>query len=447
MNKKHSEHKPRILVVDDDPSLLRLLSIRLTSEGYDVTSVETAELAIVAVKTGDFEVILSDLRMPGMDGLTMFKQLLQLGKNTPVVLMTAHGTIEDAIAATKQGVMGFLTKPIDHKKLREVLQKCVQNSMPEQSDDWQSGIITRSPLMKNILEQAYRVAQRDVSVLISGASGSGKEVLANAIHKASPRCNKPFVPINCGAMPESLLESELFGHAKGAFTGAIHEHKGLFQQADGGTLFLDEIGDMPTALQVKLLRALQEQTIRPVGSSHQVKVDVRIISATHRDLNTEMAEGNFREDLYYRLNVVNLSLPNLQQRSEDIPILARYLLKNSAERHGVKVNGFADEAMQALIASAWPGNVRQLVNVIEQCVALTQTPIITRHLVEQALSVSHKTWPTLSEARSDFEQDYLIKLLKMTDGNVTRAAELAGRNRTDLHKLMKKYGLDAQTFR
>jgi len=301
--------------------------------------------------------------------------------------------------------------------------------------------------MKIVLEQAYRVAQRDVSVLISGASGAGKELLANAIHQASPRRDKPFVPINCGALPENLLESELFGHAKGAFTGAFNEHKGLFQLADGGTLFLDEIGDMPTTLQVKLLRALQEQTIRPVGSTSQIKVDVRIISATHRNLSKEMEAGNFREDLYYRLNVVNLNLPSLQERSEDIPVLARYLLKKSADKHGVNVTSFADEAMQKMVASAWPGNVRQLVNVIEQCVALTQTPVITSHLVEQALSATQKTWPTLTEAKVAFEQDYLIKLLKMTDGNVTRAAELAGRNRTDIHKLLKKYTLDAESFR
>lgn len=447
MKKQTVDKIPRVLIVDDDPSLLRLLSIRLTSEGYDVTSVETAEHALVTLKTDNFDAILSDLRMPGMDGLTMFKRLVELGKNTPVVLMTAHGTIEDAISATKQGVMGFLTKPIKHQELREILLKCVQISVPEHKQDWQSDIITRSPAMKTILEQAYRVAQSDVSVLITGASGAGKELLANAIHKASPRCDKPFVPINCGAMPESLLESELFGHAKGAFTGAMHEHKGLLQSADGGTLFLDEIGDMPTTLQVKLLRALQEKTIRPVGSTTQIEVDVRIISATHRNLVKEMEDGNFREDLYYRLNVVNLAIPNLQERAEDIPILARHLLKKSADRHGFKVNGFADEAMQKMIESEWPGNVRQLVNVIEQCVALTQTPIITCHLVEQALSATHKTWPTLSEARVEFEQDYLVKLLKMTDGNVTRAAELAGRNRTDLHKLMKKYSLNAQTFR
>ncbi|NQZ31219.1 MAG: sigma 54-interacting transcriptional regulator [Oceanospirillaceae bacterium] len=447
MNEPLSHQKPHILIVDDDPSFLRLLTIRLDSQGYQTHSVETAELALMAVKTHNFDVILSDLRMPGMDGLTLYKHLLALGKDTPVVLMTAHGTIEDAITATKKGVMGFLTKPIVHSELREVLKKSLQSSMPPQKPQWQAEIITRSPAMKVILEQAYRIAQRDVSVLISGASGAGKELLANAIHKASPRCDQPFVAINCGALPENLLESELFGHAKGAFTGAINAHKGLFQQADGGTLFLDEIGDMPIPLQVKLLRVLQEQSIRPVGSVKEIKIDVRVVSATHRNLSKEMEKNNFREDLYYRLNVVNLQLPSLQERSEDIPILARHLLKKSAARHDVKVNSFADEAMQKLVASAWPGNVRQLVNVIEQCVALTQTPIITSHLVEQALSATEKTWPTLTQAKISFEQDYLIKLLKMTDGNVTRAAQLAGRNRTDLHKLLKKYSLNAETFR
>ena len=301
--------------------------------------------------------------------------------------------------------------------------------------------------MEQLLDQAHRVAQRDVSVLVSGASGTGKELLANAIHKASKRANKPFVAINCGALPENLLESELFGHAKGAFTGAVNEHQGLFREADGGTLFLDEIGDMPTPLQVKLLRALQEQVIRPVGSSKQIPVDVRIISATHKNLATEMSEGNFREDLYYRLNVVNLTLPTLRERSEDIPLLARYLLKKSAERHEVRVSRFSDDAMQLLTTELWPGNVRQLVNVVEQCVALTQTSVIAVHLVEQALSTSEQKWPTLTEARDAFEQSYLLKLLKMTDGNVTRAAEIAGRNRTDLHKLMKKHDLHSTDFK
>jgi two-component system response regulator GlrR len=248
-----------------------------------------------------------------------------LRKDVPVILMTAHGTIQDAVEATQRGVFGFLTKPIDHDELRSLMKKAVSQSQGAQNGTWCEKIITRSMHMEQLLDQAYRVAKRDVSVLISGASGTGKELLASAIHKASKRADKAFVAINCGALPENLLESELFGHAKGSFTGAVNEHQGLFREADGGTLFLDEIGDMPVPLQVKLLRALQEQTIRPVGSSKQIPIDVRIISATHKNLSKEMEEGNFREDLYYRLNVVNITLPTLRERSEDIPLLARHL--------------------------------------------------------------------------------------------------------------------------
>ena len=438
---------PNLLLVDDDKSLLRLLTIRLEGEGYHVTAVEDGHSALKKLQNDNFDVVLSDLRMPGLDGLSLFEEIMGIRKDIPVILMTAHGTIADAVAATQRGVFGFLPKPVDHEELRALLQKALSQSQAAQPGDWAKDIITRSPEMLNVLDQAYRIAQREVSVLISGASGTGKELLANAIHKASKRSEKPFVAINCGALPENLLESELFGHAKGAFTGAVAAHPGLFREADGGTLFLDEIGDMPMTLQVKLLRALQERQIRPVGSSKHVDIDVRIISATHKDLHKEMEEGTFREDLYYRLNVVNLKLPSLKARSEDIPLLARSLLQQSAQRHGVNVSQFSDDAMQQLVTSSWPGNVRQLVNVVEQCVALTQTPVIPLHLVEQALSATKQSWPTLTEARDAFEQQYLHRLLKMTDGNVTRAAELAGRNRTDMHKLMKKHELDAQDFR
>ena len=439
--------KPQLLLVDDDKSLLRLLTIRLEGEGYQVTAVEDGQSALKKLQNDSYDVVLSDLRMPGLDGLSLFEEIMGIRKDIPVILMTAHGTIADAVSATQRGVFGFLPKPVDHDELRTLLQKALSQSQAAQPGDWAKDIITRSPDMLNVLDQAYRIAQREVSVLISGASGTGKELLANAIHKASNRNNKPFVAINCGALPENLLESELFGHAKGAFTGAVSAHPGLFREADGGTLFFDEIGDMPMTLQVKLLRALQERQIRPVGSSKHVDIDVRIISATHKDLHKEMEEGTFREDLYYRLNVVNLKLPSLKARSEDIPLLARSLLQQSAQRHGVNVSQFSDDAMQQLVTSSWPGNVRQLVNVVEQCVALTQTPVIPLHLVEQALSATKQSWPTLTEARDAFEQQYLFKLLKMTDGNVTRAAELAGRNRTDMHKLMKKHELDAADFR
>lgn len=439
--------KPQLLLVDDDKSLLRLLTIRLEGEGFQVTAVEDGQAALKKLQNDNYDVVLSDLRMPGLDGLSLFEEIMGIRQDIPVILMTAHGTISDAVAATQRGVFGFLTKPVDHDELRTLLNKALSQSQAAQPGDWAKDIITRSPDMLNVLDQAYRIAQREVSVLISGASGTGKELLANAIHRASNRSDKPFIAINCGALPENLLESELFGHAKGAFTGAVTAHQGLFREADGGTLFLDEIGDMPMTLQVKLLRALQERQIRPVGSSKHVDIDVRIISATHKDLHKEMEAGTFREDLYYRLNVVNLKLPSLKARSEDIPLLSRTLLQQSAQRHGVNVSQFSDDAMQQLVKSSWPGNVRQLVNVVEQCVALTQTPVIPLHLVEQALSATKQSWPTLTEARDAFENQYLQKLLKMTDGNVTRAAELAGRNRTDMHKLMKKHELDAADFR
>ncbi|WP_127026002.1 sigma 54-interacting transcriptional regulator [Rheinheimera mangrovi] len=433
----------RLLLVDDDPSLLRLLTLRLEGEGYQVISADCAETALVLLGKNKVDVVLSDLRMPGLDGMALFDEIAKRHAGLPVVLMTAHGSIPEAVAATQRGVFGFLTKPLNNNDLRDILAQAVHQSHVPSKDEWRTDIITRSKVMEQVLDQAYRVAQRDVSVLITGASGTGKEMLAKAIHKASPRAKGHFVAINCGALPEHLLESELFGHTKGAFTGAVTEHLGLFREADGGTLFLDEIGDMPMPLQVKLLRALQERQIRPVGSTKTIAIDVRVLSATHRDLKQAMQEQSFREDLYYRLNVVNLQLPTLRERAEDIPLLARHVLQLNAERHGVQVNRFSEDAMQALVTAQWPGNVRQLVNVVEQCVALTQSPVLSVALVEQALSQNRSFWPTLSEARDQFERQYLIWVLKMAEGNVTRAAELAGRNRTDFHKLLKKHELSA----
>ncbi|WP_445766283.1 sigma 54-interacting transcriptional regulator [Rheinheimera sp.] len=434
--------KPRLLLVDDDPSLLRLLTLRLEGEGYQVLNADSAEAALPVLAKNSVDVVLSDLRMPGLDGMSLFDEVAKRYPGLPVVLMTAHGSIPEAVAATQRGVFGFLTKPLNNVELRDILQRAVHQSVPEQAE-WREDIITRSPRMAELLEQSYRVAQRDVSVLITGASGTGKELLARAIHKASPRAGKAFVAINCGALPEHLLESELFGHTKGAFTGAVTEHNGLFREADGGSLFLDEIGDMPVSLQVKLLRALQERQIRPVGSAKTIPVNVRVLSATHRDLQLAMQDGSFREDLYYRLNVVNLQLPSLEQRPEDIPLLARHVLQQSAQRHQVEVNRFSDDAMQLLATAKWPGNVRQLVNVIEQCVALTHSPVIGAAQVEQALSQDSSYWPSLTEARDQFERQYLVRVLQMTEGHVTRAAELAGRNRTDFYKLLKKHELSA----
>ena len=314
----------------------------------------------------------------------------------------------------------------------------------QSSDLDQFGLLVGSSrAMLKLYRTLRKVAVTEANVFIAGESGAGKELVANTLHLASHRAEQPFVAINCGALPEHLLESELFGHTKGAFTGAVTEHGGLFREADGGTLFLDEIGDMPVALQVKLLRALQERQIRPVGSSKTIPINVRVLSATHRDLQQAMQDGSFREDLYYRLNVVNLQLPTLEQRPEDIPLLARHVLQQSVERHQVDVTRFSDDAMQLLATAKWPGNVRQLVNVVEQCVALTHSPVIGAAQVEQALSQDSSYWPSLTEARDQFERQYLIRVLQMTEGNVTRAAELAGRNRTDFYKLLKKHELSA----
>lgn len=382
-----------------------------------------------------------------MDGMQLFSEIQKVQPGMPVIILTAHGSIPDAVAATQKGVFSFLTKPVDKDALYQAIDGATEQSAPATDERWRESIVTRSPLMLRLLEQARMVAQSDVSVLINGQSGTGKEIFAQAIHNASPRGNHPFIAINCGALPEQLLESELFGHARGAFTGAVSNREGLFQAAEGGTLFLDEIGDMPAPLQVKLLRVLQERKVRPLGSNRDIDIDVRIISATHRDLPKAMARGEFREDLYYRLNVVSLKIPALSERTEDIPLLANHLLRQSAERHKPFVRAFSTDAMKRLMTASWPGNVRQLVNVIEQCVALTTSPVISDALVEQALEGENTALPTFVEARNQFELNYLRKLLQITRGNVTHAARMAGRNRTEFYKLLSRHELDANDFK
>lgn len=437
----------RLLLVDDDPGLLKLLGMRLVSEGYSVLTAESGPEALRTLSRDKVDLVVSDLRMDEMDGLQLFSEIQKVQPGMPVIILTAHGSIPDAVAATQQGVFSFLTKPVDKDALYKAIDDALEQSAPTTDERWRQAIVTRSPLMERLLEQAGMVAQSDVSVLINGQSGTGKEIVAQAIHNASPRRDKPFVAINCGALPEQLLESELFGHARGAFTGAVSNREGLFQAAEGGTLFLDEIGDMPVALQVKLLRVLQERKVRPLGSNRDIDIDVRIISATHRDLPKAMARGEFREDLFYRLNVVNLKIPPLAERSEDIPLLANHLLRQSADRHKPFVRAFSTDAMKRLMAAKWPGNVRQLVNVIEQCVALTSSPVISDALVEQALEGENTALPTFVEARNQFELNYLRKLLQITKGNVTHAARMAGRNRTEFYKLLSRHELDANDFK
>ncbi|MEN8106572.1 MAG: sigma 54-interacting transcriptional regulator [Pseudomonadota bacterium] len=446
--------KHRLLLVDDDPSLLRLLSMRLSAAGYEVATVGSGEQALAQLPLFLPHLIITDLQMGGMDGMSLFNEVNSRNPSLPVMILTAHGSIPEAVEATSRGVFSYLTKPFDSKNLLEHVSRALKitgDSTDKESErgpeKWRSEIITRSPLMENILTQARLVADSNTSVLIHGQSGTGKELLACAVHNASLRATGAFIALNCSAIPESLLESELFGHIKGAFTGATRDHSGMFRAAEGGTLFLDEIGDMPLGFQVKLLRAIQERVIRPVGSTQSVPIDVRIISATHQDLELACQESRFREDLYYRLNVVTLELPSLAERREDIPLLAHHFLRNFPDAGRKGVTGFSPESMEAMLAASWPGNIRQLHNVVEQSVALSTTPLIPASLVQRALRNESAEIPAFVEARNQFERDYLTRLMQITNGNVTQAASIAKRNRTEFYKLLKKHHLKPAEFK
>ena len=439
----------RILLVDDDPGLLRLLSIRLGAEGYDIVAVESAAEALAALPRFRPDLVITDLRMENMDGIGLLKEIQRQRPGLCVLLLTAHGTIPDAVEATQSGAFGFLTKPIDKDQLLDYVQRAMKISgLPEAAEDWSTDIVTRSPIMEDCLQQARMVADTDTRVLLTGESGTGKELLAQAIHRASMRRDKPFIAINCSAMPENLLESELFGHEKGAFTGAHRSHKGLFQAADGGTLLLDEIGDMPMRLQIKLLRVLQEEQVRPVGATDPIAIDTRVISATNQDLNDLMMARTFREDLFYRLNVVNIQLPPLRARREDIPLLVEHFLIKITEETGQERKVYAPEAVECLVANEWPGNVRQLYNVVRQNVALSPTRVISADQVRTGLGEqAASALPSFSEAREEFTRNYLSQLLQITGGNVSQAARLAKRNRTDFYKLLGRHQLNPDHFK
>ena len=440
----------RLLLVDDDPGLLKLLGMRLISEGYSVVTAESGPEALRVLGREKVDLVISDLRMDEMDGLQLFSEIQKGHPGMPVIILTAHGSIPDAVAATQQGVFSFLTKPVDKDALYKAIDEALEQRSPATDEAWRQAIVTRSPLMLRLLEQAGMVAQSDVSVLINGQSGTGKEIIAQAIHNASPRRDKPFVAINCGALPEQLLESELFGHARGAFTGAVSNREGLFQAAEGGTLFLDEIGDMPVALQVKLLRVLQERKVRPLGSNRDIDIDVRIISATHRDLPKAMARGEFREDLFYRLNVVNLKIPPLAERTEDIPLLANHLLRQSAERHKPFVRAFSTDAMKRLMTASWPGNVRQLKNAIYR--ALTQLEgyelrpqdILLPDYDAATVAVGEEVMEgSLDEITSRFERSVLTQLY-MNYPSTRKLAKRLGVSHTAIANKLREYGLSQQ---
>ena len=445
----------RILLVDDDPSLLKMLEIRLQREGYRVKTADGGPSALAALPGFRPQLVITDMRMDGMDGLNLFDAIRAKEPTLPVIVLTAHGTIPDAVDATQRGVFAYLTKPFEKDQLIDMIERALRlfgertETSPDEAE-WRAEIITRSSAMETLLREAWMVSQSDMSVLVRGESGTGKELLARAIHKAGMRKGKPLIAVNCTAIPEQLFEAELFGHTKGAFTGAVHAREGLIQAANGGTMFLDEIGDMPLPFQAKLLRMLQEKEIRPVGSTQAISVDVRMISATHQNLETAIAEKTFREDLYYRLNVVTLEIPSLARRREDIPLLAEHFLVSArADTHNaaVEVTGFSKEAMELLMAAAWPGNVRQLRNVVEQCVVLATAPLIPVSLVDRALRRKEKAFLPFAAARDRFEFDYLARLLEMTEGNIAQAARLAGRNRSEFYKLLHKHKLEPELFR
>jgi two-component system response regulator GlrR len=435
-----------ILLVDDDPGLLRLLSIRLDAAGYDVRAVQSGEVALEAVETQRPDLVITDLRMDRMDGMQLLDELNRRCTGLPVLILTAHGTIPDAVSATQEGAIAFLTKPVDKTSLLDHVERALQLNGSRKSDrSWRADIVSRSANMEELLSQARRLAKTTSSVLISGASGTGKELLARAIHRASERPGE-FVAVNCAAIPEALLESELFGHAKGAFTGALRERTGLFEHADGGTMFLDEIGDMPLSLQAKLLRVLQERRVRPVGSNNVLPIDTRVISATNHDLESAMGDGSFREDLYYRLNVLELRMPTLSERREDIPALVAHKLEDLAT-DGRTTKRFSPGAMELLVSAEWPGNVRQLFNLVEKTVALAASPVISVRQVKQALGDQSAALRPFAEAREDFTRSYLIELMRLSQGNVSKAARMAKRNRTDFYRLLSKHRLDAADFK
>lgn len=467
-------NSPVVLLVDDDDALLTLMSIRLRRHDFTVVTATSGKSALAQLTKQLPHVMVTDLQMQGMDGMALYDHVKNRFPLLPVIMLTAHGTIPDAVLATKEGVFAFLTKPFDGDTLISHIQDAItisvgasinevsinkDSSKKASGEVWRADILTRSDVMEKLLADTKMVAQSDVSVLVQCDSGTGKELLTKAIHKASPRCDAEFVGVNCTAIPDALFESEFFGHTKGAFSGASTSRKGLFEMANGGTLFLDEIGDMSLEFQAKLLRALEEREIRPVGSSQTIPIDVRIICATHQKLDKAVEAGRFREDLYYRLHVVNLEIPPLRERREDIPLLAHHFLQDSfhSSQHNSKTSvgiedgaksRFTPEAMRTLMSASWPGNVRQLRNVVEQCAVLCRAPLIANSFVQRALqhNVGEKITP-FAQARDEFEYDYLVDLLQQTGGNVTHAAKLAGRNRSEFYKLLNKHHLEATAFR
>jgi two-component system response regulator GlrR len=447
----------KILVVDDDSNLLEVLRMRLESANYQVVTALRGEDAIEEVKQQLFDLSIVDLQLGSTDGISLMKEFHQINPDIPVIILTAFGSIESAVEAMKQGACSYLTKPFDPRELLLQIEKALESrrlfseikrlkGLLEEKYDF-ANIAAKSEKMQSILGQISIIAKTDSTVYINGESGTGKELIARAIHLGSNRKDKPFVAINCAAIPETLLESELFGYEKGAFTGAVQSTKGLFTQAHTGTLFLDEIGNMPISLQKKSLRVLQERQFYPLGSNKPIDVDVRVIVATNQDLKEEIKAGRFREDLFYRIHVIPINLPPLRERKEDITLLVKCFLEEFNEKMKKKVKGLTPAALQKLMLYSWPGNIRELKNTIEFAVAMTQHDVITEDLILQTTDQTHEKLQPLKEAKATFEKNYIAHLLEITGGNISKASELSGKYRADFYNLIKKYGLKPETFK
>jgi len=452
----------KILVVDDDRHLVEILKIRVESAGYEVAAALNETEAIEAADKQIFDLAILDLQLEGCDGISLMQRLHLLFPDLPVIILTAYGTIESAVEAMKQGAYSYVTKPFDARDLLLQIEKALENrvlqkeirrlkTFLEEKYDF-GNIVTRSGKMQKVLETVSRIADSDSTVYIQGESGTGKELIAKAIHMASGRKDRPFIALNCAAIPETLLESRLFGHEKGAFTGATQSARGSFAQAHTGTLLLDEIGDMSLTTQAKVLRILQERQFYPVGSEKLVEVDVRVIVATNKDLEEEVKKGLFRHDLYYRIHVIPIRLPPLRERKEDIPPLVDHFLKKYSERMKRLIKGVTPGAMKKLMLYDWPGNVRELENAVESAMAMTRTDYITEEdILPSRPSGGEETEggpvKSLKEAKDAFERNYLIHLLQSCKGNVSEAAELSGKYRADFYALLNKHKLTPADFR
>ncbi|WP_456393503.1 sigma-54-dependent transcriptional regulator [Persephonella sp.] len=437
--------KGKILIVDDDREILQLMKITLSKMGYKIETETDPEKALI--RSVESDILLVDQLMPDMSGIEFIEKVKQKGLNIPVILMTAYGNLEDAVTAMKKGAFHYITKPLNFEELDIIIQQALEVSrLREELNQLKSilgtQIIAESPQMKSILETAKKIAPFDTTVLITGESGTGKEMIARFIHKNSLRKDRPFVAINCGAIPPELLESELFGYKKGAFTGANTDRKGLIEEAEGGTLFLDEIGELPLNLQVKLLRVLQENEIKPLGSSRPKKINVRFIAATNRDLKKMVEEGKFREDLYYRINVLPIHIPPLRERKEDIIPLARFFIKKYCSKYGIQPKNLSRRAIEELLSYPFKGNVRELENIIERSVLIHEGDVIE----EIPLPVSKRyTTPQelkpFKQAKEEFEKNYLENLLKQTNYNIAQASKISGITRAQIYRMIKKYNI------